>query len=42
MEQNRNPIQDSYAALLEDIKGRIHSARLRAAAAVNRELILLY
>ena len=31
-----------YAALLGDLKERIRSARLRAALAVNQELILLY
>ena len=31
-----------YVKLLEDLKKRIHSARIRTALAVNRELILLY
>jgi hypothetical protein len=31
-----------YAALLKEIKERVRSAQLRAALAVNRELILLY
>jgi len=31
-----------YAALLGDLKERIRSARLRAALAVNQELVLLY
>lgn len=31
-----------YAAFVEAIKGRIRSAQLRAAVAVNRELVLLY
>ena len=33
---------DGYAALLSELKARIRSARLRAAMAVNQELILLY
>ncbi len=32
----------SYGRLLAELKDRIRSARLRAAAAVNRELVLLY
>jgi predicted nuclease of restriction endonuclease-like (RecB) superfamily len=32
----------SYAALLEDLKGRIRTAQVRAAFAVNQELLLLY
>lgn len=35
-------ILPNYAAFLADIKARISSARLQAARAVNRELILLY
>ena len=31
-----------YAALLKDIKERVHTAQMRATLAVNRELILLY
>jgi predicted nuclease of restriction endonuclease-like (RecB) superfamily len=31
-----------YAALLKDIKGRVRTAQVRAALAVNRGLILLY
>src|SRR5207245_229112 len=31
-----------YARLVGDIKDRIHKARLSAAAAVNRELLVLY
>lgn len=31
-----------YPALLEDLKARIHTAQIRAVAAVNRELVLLY
>ncbi len=31
-----------YAELLAGIKARVRSARLRAAAAVNSELVLLY
>ncbi len=32
----------TYAALLASIKERIQSAQVRAALAVNRELVLLY
>lgn len=32
----------NYAALLEELKQRIRSSRLRAALSVNRELIVLY
>jgi predicted nuclease of restriction endonuclease-like (RecB) superfamily len=38
-----DPYQSNgYAALLGDLKERIRSARLRAALAVNQELVLLY
>jgi len=33
---------EGYARLLENIKTRVREARLRAAVAVNRELVLLY
>ena len=33
---------DDYATLLSALKERIRAARLRAAVAVNQELILLY
>jgi predicted nuclease of restriction endonuclease-like (RecB) superfamily len=36
------PDTDGYAALLSGLKDRIRSARVRAAVAVNEELILLY
>jgi len=36
------PDNDRYAALLGELKERIRAARLRAAVAVNQELILLY
>jgi predicted nuclease of restriction endonuclease-like (RecB) superfamily len=36
------PEGESYTSLLAEIKERIRAARLRAALAVNRELILLY
>ncbi len=36
------PLSDDYAALLATLKDRIRAARLRAAVAVNQELILLY
>lgn len=35
-------LPESYQALLQELKGRIQQARLRAAVAVNRELITLY
>jgi predicted nuclease of restriction endonuclease-like (RecB) superfamily len=36
------PSSDYYASLLAELKDRIDTARLKAAVAVNRELILLY
>jgi predicted nuclease of restriction endonuclease-like (RecB) superfamily len=36
------PENDGYTALLGELKERIRAARLRAAVAVNQELILLY
>lgn len=36
------PSTPSYAALLKSIKERIQTAQVRAAAAVNQELVLLY
>ena len=33
---------DDYRELLEDLKGRIRSSQIRAAIAINQELILLY
>ncbi|WP_085027878.1 PDDEXK nuclease domain-containing protein [Ensifer aridi] len=36
------PSSDGYASLLAELKDRIRTARLKAAVAVNRELILLY
>ena len=36
------PNHSDYAALLASIKERIQSAQVRAALAVNRELVLLY
>jgi hypothetical protein len=35
-------LNPDYAAFLIEVKSRIHSARLNAGRAVNRELILLY
>ncbi len=32
----------AYTILLEDVKTRIATAKIRAALAVNRELVLLY
>ncbi len=37
-----SPQDDGYSTLLAELKERIRAARLRAAVAVNRELILLY
>jgi len=36
------PSPQTYAALLASIKERIQTAQVRAALAVNRELVLLY
>jgi predicted nuclease of restriction endonuclease-like (RecB) superfamily len=36
------PDEGSYAAFLSDVKTRIRSAQIKAALAVNRELLLLY
>ena len=36
------PMSPEYASWLTELKARIHSAQLRAALAVNRELVLLY
>lgn len=38
----RSDDSDDYVKLLADLKERIRAARLRAALAVNTELILLY
>jgi predicted nuclease of restriction endonuclease-like (RecB) superfamily len=42
MGQNSINLPDSYGTLLQDLKERIQNAQLKAAVAVNRELILLY
>jgi DUF1016 N-terminal domain len=42
MPRKRSELPDNYAALLGDLKSRIAAARLKAALAVNSELILLY
>jgi predicted nuclease of restriction endonuclease-like (RecB) superfamily len=39
---DETPSTQSYAALLASIKERIQSAQMRAAVAVNQELVLLY
>lgn len=39
---NKTPSTKTYAALLASIKERIQSAQVRAAVAVNQELVLLY
>ena len=36
------PDNERYRQFIEDLKGRVHTAQLRASLAVNRELILLY
>ncbi len=38
----QNPSTQTYAALLTSIKERIQTAQVRAALAVNQELVLLY
>ena len=40
--KTRSPITPDYATFITDLKARIRSARLSAARAVNRDLILLY
>ena len=35
-------MNDTYLALLADVKSRVHGAQFRAALAANRELLLLY
>ena len=42
MPRTADKLPESYPVLLEDIKSRIHSARIKAALAINRELIELY
>jgi predicted nuclease of restriction endonuclease-like (RecB) superfamily len=42
MGQNSINLPDGYGALLQDLKERIQNAQLKAAVAVNRELIFLY
>lgn len=37
-----DPLPTGYADVLADLKGRIRAAQVRAALAVNRELVLLY
>jgi predicted nuclease of restriction endonuclease-like (RecB) superfamily len=34
--------RDKYSELLDELKARIRTARVRAASTVNRELVLLY
>jgi predicted AAA+ superfamily ATPase len=36
------PFPSGYLEVLEDIKERVHGARIRASLSVNRELIILY
>ncbi len=40
--EDQTPTPQTYAALLASIKERIQTAQVRAAVAVNRELVLLY
>lgn len=40
--KDKSPSTQSYAALLKSIKERIQTAQVRAAVAVNQELVLLY
>lgn len=40
--KDQSPSTQSYAALLKSIKERIQTAQVRAAIAVNQELVLLY
>src|SRR3954462_14705246 len=40
--EDKTPSAETYAALLASIKERIQTAQVRAALAVNRELVLLY
>lgn len=37
-----SPLPTTYLSLLEDLKARILTARLRAVAAANREFVTLY
>ena len=38
----QNPSTQTYSALLASIKDRIQAAQVRAAVAVNQELVVLY
>lgn len=40
--KDQSPSAQSYAALLKSIKERLQTAQVRAAIAVNLELVLLY
>ena len=42
MPRAANKLPESYPMLLEDIKSRIHTAQVKAALSVNRELTELY
>jgi len=42
VQQPAASLPSDYAELLEDLKARIRTARVQAALAVNRELVLLY
>lgn len=41
-EPTSTELPDEYSDLLNELIGRFHGARLQAALAVNRELVLLY
>ena len=42
MDKNLHARPDGYSELLEELKGRIRAARVKAALAVNAELVALY
>src|SRR2546427_3533013 len=42
MAGRRPPVPQGYQAFLKDLKERIRTAQVRAALAINRELVLLY
>src|SRR5229473_8556204 len=42
MKRNHSELPDRYHAFFQELKQRIRSAQVRAALAVNRELVLLY
>jgi hypothetical protein len=38
----RQPLPDSYAVFVQELKQRIRESQVRASVSVNRELVLLY